>query len=230
MRRDEHYPVTREFAQQIAEAHPLPGVEAARRLVEYEHLRVVEHGLRYADAALRAAGQLFNFVLVNAREREDFAQFLNLFARRSLLQALERRHVVEVVGHGELGVKAEVLRQVAEHVPPGLAQRERVRAVAEHAARGGREYAREHAHERGLARAVGADEAPDAAGEREAHVVHGGLLSEAFGEVLYFNFHSRAPFQAFSQRASRGTRSRARRARRGRLLPPPAEIGSAAPS
>ena len=229
MRRDKHYTLARELAEQVAEAHALPGVKAARRLVQYEHFRVVEHGLSYADAALRAAGQLLNFVLVNPGEREDFAQFLNLFARRSLLQALERGHVFEVVGHGEFGVKTEVLRQIAEHIAPRLAQRERVRAVAEHAARGGREYAREHAHERGLARAVCADEAPNAAREREAHVVHGGLLPKAFCQVLYFNFHNQAPFQAYSRRASRGTRRQARRARRDRLLRPQAEIGSAAP-
>ena len=46
----------RKLAQEVAEAHPLPGVQAAGRLVEYQHFRVIEHGLHYADAALRAAG------------------------------------------------------------------------------------------------------------------------------------------------------------------------------
>ena len=219
MRRDKHYAPAGKFAQKVPEAHPFPGIEAACRLVKYQHLRVVEQGLGYAHAPLSAAGELFYFALINPRQREGFAELRYLFARRALFEALERGHVFEVVRDGELWVVAEALRQIAEHVAPGLAHIARVRAVAEDTAGRGRQYAREHAHERRLARAVRADKAPDSGRQREADGVDGGFLAKTFREVLYLNIHIQAPFPNLFREFQGILPALAPRAPRGRAPP-----------
>ena len=169
-----------ELANELPRLDDLLGVEARRGLVEHQHLGVVDDGLREAHAlpvALREAaalpvghvghpGALHHLVHATA---DVLAHALDLGDKR---QVLANRHV---------GVERRRLGQVAR-APLGLdGLLEHV--VAGHgggAGRGGH-VARDDAHRRGLAGAVGAQEPKDLARlGAEAHVIDGREGAVAF--------------------------------------------------
>ena len=86
-------------------------------------------------------------------------------ARPALGVLLEDRDVVDELERREARVEAGLLRHVAEPAPDlrALARVARVAAEQAHVARVGREHGGEDAHQRRLARAVGAEQAGDAA-------------------------------------------------------------------
>ena len=101
--------------------------------------------------------------------------------RRQMEQA---RVQVEVLANRQLGIERERLRHVADaHARAHVAGVDRT-AEQRRLARGRRQQPGQHLHGRGLAATVRADEAEDlAALDGEAHVVDGGEVAEAAGQV-----------------------------------------------
>ena len=90
---DEHDAPLCKLRQEVSKPHPFPGVKAARRLIQYEHIRVVQHGLRYPNAPLHTAGELFYLLFPHLGKAEQFEQLLHLFPALRFAYALERGHV-----------------------------------------------------------------------------------------------------------------------------------------
>ena len=91
---------------------------------------------------------------------------------------------IEVLPHRELGIERERLRHVADAVARAhVAGVERL-AEQQRLALAGRQQAGQHLHGRGLAAAVGAEEAEDlAALDGEDHTVDRGEIAEPAGQI-----------------------------------------------
>ena len=173
-----------EVAQQLAHpAHPLR-VEAVGGLVEDQHLGVAEQRVREAEPLAHAERVLTDpppgCRLVEADELQQRVDAL-------------RRHADGLRGDGERLAAAApgVLRGGVEQdpdAPSGVRQVAVVPAEDPRFAAVGLCQADEHPHRRGLAGAVGAEEAGDGAGfAAEADVGDDRPSSEPFGDVVGFD-------------------------------------------
>ncbi|HEY6508301.1 MAG TPA: hypothetical protein VIY56_09830 [Vicinamibacterales bacterium] len=177
--------VSAKLLDQLAGLVDLLRVEAGRRLVEDEHLGVVEQRLREADAlpvALRELAALAVRHVGHPRALHHRGHARLAFGPR---HALDARAEVEIFAHAHVGVERRRLGQIAG-AALGLDRfLGEIEAGHDGGALGGRHVAGEHAHGRGLAGAVRAEEAEDfAAFDREADVADGGKGAVPLGEVL----------------------------------------------
>ena len=168
----------------------LLGIEAGGRLVEDEHLGIVQDGLRESDAlpiAFRELSAVAVRHVVDARAAHRFLDAVLPLARRHPL-GLDARDELQILAHRHLGIERRRFRQIAgaalgldrlvEHVESGddrLAFRRR-------------HVAGQNAHGRRLAGAVRAEEAEDFSPlDAEVQIVDRGDAAVAFGEVLNLN-------------------------------------------
>jgi hypothetical protein len=159
-------------------------VERAERLVEEQHRGVVDERAGQRDALLLAAGELARAGALAAAQADE----------------LERLgHTALDLGHGHLAA-LEAERDVAAHVEVleervALEHRVDVAPVRRHVGDGlaleqDPSLARllesgDHAQRRRLAAARGAEQGEElAAGDREVHVAHRGVLAEALPDAL----------------------------------------------
>ena len=159
-------------------------VEAGRRLVEEQHLGLVDERARDRQPALHAARERLDLVVRALRELDEVEELVG--ARAEVLPGQPEVAAVDddVLADGQLHVERVLLRHDAE-------PRADLRAVAggidvEHAQRplrDGRD-APDHAHRRRLARAVRAEEAERlAALQVEVDRVDGDEVAEALHEI-----------------------------------------------
>ena len=66
-----------ELRQQIAETHPLAGIQTTGRLVQNQDLRVIEQGLGNPYPPSHAAGELGNLLVCGVRQGDLFQQLVN---------------------------------------------------------------------------------------------------------------------------------------------------------
>ena len=172
-----------QVAQEPAQPPDALGVEAVGRLVEDEHLRVAEHGGGEAEA-LAHAHRVAAGALAGGRRDAD-----------------QLEHLVDALGAdpGGVGEDAQVVAAGAARVEVGRLQRgaddrHRLRDVVVAVAADGRgaagraDQAEQHAQRGRLARAVGAEEAGDAAGlDGEGQAVDGGEVAEPLGQVAHLD-------------------------------------------
>ena len=140
---------------------PHQRVEGAERLVHQQQFRLGRERARDADALLLAAGE---FVGTAPRERrrielEEMEQFLDPRGDAAAVPAQQRRHGGDVLRHGAMREETVVLDRVADAAAQ-FVDREpgRVLAVDQHAAGGRLDEPVDHAHQRRLAGARGADD------------------------------------------------------------------------
>ena len=159
----------REDAPELASRHR---VHAGRRLVQEDHVRLVDERRRERELLLHPAGEELRLPVLEPGqpgEGEQVAGALRLLRAR---HAPKLREEVEVLGNREVGIQAEPLRHVAR------ARLARVRvaddrvAEDESVARRWLDDGGQHADERGLARPVRAEQAEElAARDRQVHAV-----------------------------------------------------------
>src|SRR4029077_17432892 len=102
--------------QHVAEADALFGVETRGRLVDDEQPRIVEQRLGDADAGLhppRVGAQRATRRVLEAHRLDELSDTPP--ATCAIAHALQDRDVVEELRAAEIGVDAELLRQVAEY-------------------------------------------------------------------------------------------------------------------
>ncbi len=158
-------------------------VEAGEGLVEEHQARVVEEAAGDGELLLHAAGEL-------AGEDAGLAVELQLGEQRAgarlpVHDAVEARHQVEVLAHGEVVEEAGLVREERELALGGHGRGgEVVPGDADGAARG-REDAAQAAQRARLAGAVGADQAEHlAGGDLEREVVDGGEAAVALRQAM----------------------------------------------
>src|SRR5690554_2613187 len=114
----------------------------------------------------------------------------------TVVEALERGHVLQELPAGQLWIEAGFLRQVAKDVldEPLLFVVACVPAVNVHAAARGLGERGEDAHQRGLARTVRAEEAEHASPDLEGYAVEGAdPLRIGLGEAFDADLHGVPP-------------------------------------
>ena len=162
-----------QFAEQLTQLDPCARVEAGRRLVEQEHLRIVDQRVRQAEALLHPARQRLDVGVALVGEVDELEQVADHPAPRRRAEAVAAGEEVEVLPDLHVVVDPERVRHEPEDatylvgVPgdgpagdlglTGRRQQER----------------REHPERRGLARAVRPDETEDLAlGDVEVDAGH----------------------------------------------------------
>jgi hypothetical protein len=186
---DDH--VLADLAEQVEEAVALGRVEAGGGLVDDDEAGAAEQGDGDAEALLHAAGEAADGLLADRGEVGLLEQGGDLGAALAADgDALQDREVLEDGLGGEVGVEAELLREVAELAAELGLLFEHVDVAEADAAAVGVLQGGDRAHERRLAGAVGAEQAEHAGGDREvdalqrAHAVGVGL-----GELADLQFH-----------------------------------------
>ena len=175
----------RELLDQLAGLDDLLRVEAGRRLVEDEHLGVVEQRLREADALPVALRELAALAVRHVGDPRALHHRGHARLALGPRHALDARAEVEILAHAHVGVERRRLGQIAGAALGLDRLLDEIEAGHDGGALGGRHVAGEHAHGRGLAGAVRAEKAEDlAAFDREADVVDGGEGAVPLGEVL----------------------------------------------
>ncbi len=181
--------LTVEAQEQGAHLHDAAGVEAARRLVQDEHLGLADERHRQAQTLLHAHGQ----VLARAVPRVGKAHLLEHPAGRVLAgHALLDAAALQVPLHAQVRVEARLLDYAADARPLALELSGRVLAEEPDLAHRGERQAAEELEQGGLPRAVVAHQAEHLpAPHGHAHVVERGEAAVALGEppCLYHVVH-----------------------------------------
>ena len=169
------------------------GVDAGKGFVQHDELGVDGQAAGNLRAAPLAAGQLVALVLAHLLDAELGEQALQLLLAvvQGLAGHLEHGH--DVVLHAHLAEDGSLLRQVADAglgtLVDGILGN--VQVVQEDAALVGRDKAHGHVERRGLARAVGAQQADNLPLlDVDGHVAHHRALAVLFHQILRAEHHS----------------------------------------
>ena len=158
--RKDHGALRAEPGDQVAEPHPLLGVQAGGRLVEHKQRRVAEQRLRDAEPLAHPARKGPDFAVLPHRPGRLPRAAQGSGCGRPRGAAPERGEVEQEIERCELGVIAEILRQIAE--PGAVALARHIEAGELDAARRWPQHAADHAQQRRLARPVRAEQPVDA--------------------------------------------------------------------
>ena len=117
-------------------------------------MRIIEQGLGDADALLHPAGIAAQRALANVGEIYKVQEFVDAFLRRGCVEALDGGEVLEEFDRIEIGIHAEVLREVAESRTQSVGVGGQIGVVPYDAAFCGARDGGQDGHQRGLARTV----------------------------------------------------------------------------
>jgi hypothetical protein len=160
--------LARQLREQVAETHPLLGVEAHRGLVDDQQPRIVEQRLGDADTLAHAAREAAERPAAGASQVDQLQQLVDAGAHPPRLDPLDRRQVLQELAGAEIGIDAEILRQIAEHPAQRARVADHVLALPQHAAGGGPGDRGQDAHQRRLAGAVGPQQTEHSRRQRQA--------------------------------------------------------------
>jgi hypothetical protein len=175
----------RERADQLAQLDDLPRVETVGRLVEDQHLGLIEQRLRDHHPLTIAPRQLGDRELADCIEGEPRAARLDRARQGAGIETLEAAHEGEELVDPHAGVKGHVLGHVADPAARLQAVLDDVEAGDRRSARGGLQIAREDAQDRRLARAVRPEQPEHLADAGlEGDVVDAEPAAVALGQML----------------------------------------------
>ncbi|MEY9620686.1 hypothetical protein ABH982_004143 [Bradyrhizobium ottawaense] len=167
----------------VPEVTPRLRIDAGGRLVQQQQFRTGQRAGTQRQPLLPAAGKLARKLLLASREPEPLDHVARCPAR--IGQAIEPRDEFEVLAHRKILIKAEALGHIADLALDlfGIAADVVAETGALAAIRG--EETAEDTDGRGLARAVGPEEAVDrAALHLHRQIVHDLAAAERFGQAL----------------------------------------------
>ncbi len=183
---EQHHPVGGQSHQQVAEADALLRVQPGGRLIHDQEARIVDKRLSDPHAPFHPAGEPLELTVSDLGQPHQVQHLGHPAAPLGRVShPFQDRHVVHELARGQVGVEAELLRQVAEHGfdgdPAGLGGD--VIAANLHLPAGWIDDARQDAHQRRLARAVGPQQAehPRAQFQRDPIQSVDGLRAPAVG-------------------------------------------------
>ena len=174
-----------QLLQQRADLDPGPRVQAAGRLVQQQHLRIVQQHAGQAEPLGHAAGEAGDEGVALVAQVDQVEHVVADLAALRPLDAIGGGEELQVLDHLHVVVDAEEVGHVADQAADFLGMGvDRVAADAG-LAPGGLQERGQDPHGGRLARAVGADEAEQVAlGQLEGEVIDGVQLAVDFGEVL----------------------------------------------
>ena len=186
VRADQHRDAARgELVQLVPEIAPRLRIDAGGRLVEQQQLRLVQQARGERQALLPAAGQLAGeLVARDRRGRAARAPPRRACAPSSI--AVHARDEAQVLADRQVLPEREALRHVADVALDRLGLAPDVEAEARALAAVGRQQPAEHPDRRGLAAAVGPEEAEDlAAAHRQREILDDVMAAEALVEAAH---------------------------------------------
>ena len=184
MGRKDHGPFRSQGVNEVPEPDPLPGVQSGGGLVQYEKLRVVNHGLGDANPLEHPAGELTHFLARRVLQTHQLQQALDALLRLPAGDALEGGGIAQELPGAVVWVVPELLRQVAQQAPIGLVQSMNILAVPQYLAGGREQQGGEHLDEGGLSRSVGGQQPENSRGEGEGDILQCGKTAVFFGDVF----------------------------------------------
>jgi hypothetical protein len=185
VRGEQHGVAAGQLPHEAADLADLRGVEPHGRLVEDEHLRIVEEGRGEADPLPVALRELGDGPAADVLEPAVPQRRRDGPPAGGPVEPEEPGPVLQVLDHPHLGVERSRLGQVADLGPDPPRLPRHVQAVHGHRARRGRQVAGDHPDRRGLARAVGAEEGDDVARlDLEIERIDRHEMAESLGEAL----------------------------------------------
>ena len=180
--------LARKIDQELPEAVAGDRIDARRRLVQNQDLRLVQNGDGQGKPLAQAHRQILGQRIEMRAEAESLDQLLDARLRLLRREVIEARVQGQVLAHAQLAVERERLRHVAEVLANLHASGFDGAAEERRGPFGGRQEPGQHLHGRGLAAAVGAEEAEDlAALDRQRDVVDGGEAAEAARQAVGFD-------------------------------------------
>ena len=185
-----------QIADEGADLDHLRRVQADGGLIQNDDLRCAEQRGGNAHTLTVALGQVVDQALLHALQARAGRSVLHCGgAIRLFAGALQLGNEQQILLHGHFLIQRRQFRQVAD---AGLGRGGLVGdvvAVDLDRAVGGRNVTGNNVHGGGLARAVGAEQAVDAAIlHGEADVVHRGVAAIALCQMLYFDQSAHSPF------------------------------------
>jgi hypothetical protein len=172
VRGEDDGPVLRERPEQRPNPDDLRRVQAARRLVQDEDLGVVQHRLGEPDPLPVALGERAEDAAFPADEAHALHRLPDGPGPPRARNLPNLGDKGEIIANRQLRVERRCLREVADATADLHGRVEDVEARDDGSPLGGGEKTGQDAHRRGLARAVGPDEAEQlATGDLEAHLV-----------------------------------------------------------
>ena len=188
MRRKNHHLVFTEALDQAAHFVFLIRVQTIGRLVEDQHVRVMDQRLREAGAVFVAFRQRVDRLIQHAFEETQLDRTMHRALAGVALQAAQFGAEIEKAVDGHVGITRRVFRQVADQPLGGNRVFNHVVAANQNAARSRGIVAGDHAHRGRLAGAVGAEKAQHfAAFDAERHIIHRQFWPESLDQVFDVN-------------------------------------------
>ena len=181
---ENHDPILSQRVDQIAEPHPLPGVQPSGGLVQDQQLRVVQHGYGDAHPLEHPAGELLHFFVRSIPKSHCLQQVVNAAVRLPLRDALEGGGIPEELPGRVAGIVPELLGEIPQQAPVFRPQGPDVFSLPQDLSLGGEQQGGEHLDEGGLARPIGCQQTVDAGSEGQGNVLQSGELPIGFRDVL----------------------------------------------
>ena len=173
-------------------------IEPGRGLVHDQQLRIVQQRLRNPDALAHSAGIPAQWPLGRAAQIDQFQQFTNPRPRRSCRDPFYRREILQKFKRIQIGIYAEILRQITKHRAKGIRIPRDVRIVPQNAPGRGLRNRRQNTHQRGLARAVRPQQPQHTRTERELYTVqraHRARFAAIFLAEIFHDQSHEFPFR-----------------------------------
>ena len=185
VRREKHrHAALRTLFQRVLHDARVVRIEAHHRLVDHEHLGVVQQRGRDRDALPRAVREAVDGLAQIRFEIETRDQFLRGLGETRLLHAKHLPREAQHFPRRELVVEERKIRHVGETATRFEGLRLNVETRDARRARGGFHQAREQFDGRGFACGVGAEDGEEfPLGHDEADVVDGREVAEFFNKV-----------------------------------------------
>src|SRR5665647_3314657 len=179
---EDRHPLVAQRQDAVKDGPPALRVDPHRGLVEVQDLGPVQQRHADVDAALHAAAELLDPVLLAVGQRDQLEDLVDAFPERIAGEAVHAAPEDEVLAGAHVGVQSDVLGDDADDLFDGLRLADdRMPGDARVAAARPKQTA-QHRDGGALAGAVGAEQAEDLAlGDVEAHAVEG---EHALGRVV----------------------------------------------
>ena len=194
--------LARQLDEQFPELITRHRIDPGRRLIEDEHLRLVDHRHRQREPLPDAERQVLREVVEVIAEPKLASQLRNPRGDPCRRQMKQPRVQVKVLPHRQLRIEREGLRHESDALPRFDVVGINLVAEEPGLTLGGREQSGQHFHRRRLAAAIRTQETEDLpALNAEAHMIHRGEIAEFLGESLRFNRRAApGPGQAWRHR------------------------------
>ena len=164
------------------EIPPRPRVDARRRLVQQQQLRIVQHAGGQGQPLLPAAGKRSGQLIRPLRQAKPFQGPIHRL--ETIGHAVHAGHEIQILADGQIIPVGELLGHIADMALDLRAVAPDVIAQAGPAARVGLEQAAHHADGGGFPAAVRAEEPEDfAAPHLQGNILHDVLVAEMFVQL-----------------------------------------------